>query len=239
MGSKIIWRQKMIKLTYITFSLLLVFCGTGYGQSAKALIREGNKQYKAQKFNESELSYWKSLEKNKSSVKGVFNLGDALYQQKKYDQASARFQSVIAKEKDKEVLAQAYHNLGNALLEEKKLEESIEAYKNALRRAPADADTKYNLAYAQELLRKQQKQQQQKEQQQKEDDQQKGGSKQEKEKQQQNQQQQQKQPQDESQNLSKEDAQRMLEALNNREKEIQEKKKAKMESGRMRIEKDW
>jgi tetratricopeptide (TPR) repeat protein len=220
--------------------LLLLYAGISYGQSAKAHIREGNKQYKAQQYNESELSYWKSLEKNKASVKGNFNLGDALYQQKKYDQASARFQNVISKENDKQVLAQAYHNLGNALLEEKKLEESIEAYKNALRRAPGDADTKYNLAYAQKLLKKQQQQQQQ-QQQQKENEQQKGGSKEQQQKQQQNQQnqQQKQQQQDNSQNLSKEDAQRMLDALNNRERDIQEKKKAKMESGRMRIEKDW
>ena len=46
--------------------------------------------------------------------------------------------------------ARSFHNLGNSLLKAEKYEESIEAYKQALRHDPQDADTKYNLSYANE-----------------------------------------------------------------------------------------
>ena len=67
--------------------------------------------------------------------------------------------SIALQPNDKERLAAAYHNTGNALLSDKKIEESINAYKMALKNNPKDNDTRYNLAYAQMMLKKQQQNQ--------------------------------------------------------------------------------
>ena len=56
--------------------------------------------------------------------------------------------------------ADAFHNLGNVFLSQKKYEQSITAYKEALKLRPNDMDTKYNLAYAQEMIKKEQQQNQ-------------------------------------------------------------------------------
>ena len=86
----------------------------------------------------------------------TFNLGDAVYQQKRYDEAAKQFQLSAQTNPDKSVKAKAYHNLGNTFLEQKKYEDAAKAYKNALKENSKDADTKYNLAYANAMLKQQQ-----------------------------------------------------------------------------------
>ncbi len=198
-----------------------------------------NKQYKKGKYNDSEISYRKSLDKNKNSFEAAFNLGDALYKQGKYEEALEQFRSLTNVATSKENLSKVYHNIANCLLQTKKYEESIEAYKQSLKLLDKDADTKYNLEYAKSMLKKQQQQQQKdknkKDDKDKKDDQKKQdkdqsdkGDKDDKQKD---------QPKDKSK-ISKEDAQRMLDALNNKERQAQ-KKLGKKEASRVTIEKDW
>jgi len=212
-----------------------------FAQSERKLIREGNKLYESKKFSDAEVVYRKSLEKNKGSFAGNYDLGNAYYKQQKFDEAQSQFQkSLESKDLSKADKSKIYHNLGNTLLEAKKYPESIEAYKHALRMNSKDNDTRYNLAYAQQMLQQQQQQQKQdqnkddkKDQDKKKQDQQ---SKQQKEKEDKKQDPQ--QAKDRRQNISKEDAEKMLQALNNDEKNTQ-KKLVKKETTRIQIEKQW
>ncbi len=54
-------------------------------------IRQGNREYGKEKFSESEISYRRAIDKNKESADAVFNTGDALYKQKKYEDAGKQF----------------------------------------------------------------------------------------------------------------------------------------------------
>ena len=58
-----------------------------------------------------------------------------------------------------------YHNLGNSLLAQKKYQEAVDAYKNALRRNPGDNETRENYIYAKKKLEDGQNQDQQQQQQ--------------------------------------------------------------------------
>lgn len=219
--------------------LLMTWAGAFAQQPAK-FIRKGNSEYNNAKFKDAEINYRKALDKSPQSVKAAYNLGDALYKQGDYEKAASSFSNVAGQKSlgDKSKAA-AFHNLGNSMLQEKKYSESIEAYKNALRLNPKDEETRYNLAYAMTKLQQQQnnknnqdnnkdqKQQQQKQQQQKQDEQK-----------QQQQQQQQQQPQNKQ--MKKQDAERMLQALNNNEKQTLDKvKKNKAKAVQVRTEKDW
>ena len=134
-----------------------------FAESEKTFVRKGNKQFKDGKYNEAEINYRKSLEKKPNYSKGTYNLGDALYKQKNYQEAAEKFLSIGQDPKvDKETRAMAYHNLGNSLLEGKQYAPSIEAYKNSLKLSPKDEQTRYNLEYAKKMLIQQQQQQQQK-----------------------------------------------------------------------------
>lgn len=222
--------------------LLLLFITTfGFSQKDNKLIREGNKLYKEGKYKDAEVDYRKALEINKESVKGKFNLGTSVYQQKNFNESTKIFDEMATTSTDKKIKAEAFHNLGNSLLEAKEYEKSIQAYKNALLNNPSDKDTKYNLEYAKKMLKQQQQQQQQQKQNQDKKDQDKKD--QEKKDQQdqnkdQNQDQKKNQNQDQNKKISKEDAERMLEALKNDEKKTMAKvKKAKVQQ--VKIEKDW
>jgi len=222
--------------TIIILSLLIAL--HAIGQTEKKQIREGNKLYNNMKYRESEVSYLKAMKKDPKSFKAAFNLGDALYKQEKYDEATKQFTDVTAKSGDKINSSKVYHNLGNSYLLQNKIDESINSYKNALRNNPTDMDTKYNLAYAQMMKKKQQQQQQQKNQQNKQNQDQKKKQQQQKQDQKKDDQKQQQKQND--QQVSKDDADRMLQALQDDEKNTQDKvKKMQVQNRNKNIEKDW
>jgi tetratricopeptide (TPR) repeat protein len=240
-----------MKKLIIIIILLPVIC---LAQSYKDYLRKGNKLYEQKKYNDAEINYLKSLDKNKNSDKSVFNIGDALYKQEQYSKAAEKFNDLTNRKIDKDTRAMAYHNLGNSLLKDKKYEESIEAYKNSLRNSPEDMETKYNLEYARRMLMQQQQQQKQNQQQQnqnqnqqqqKQQQQQNQDNKENKDKNKQDQQQQQEQNNKQQQQkqqqpkISKQDAQRMLQALANEEKNLQKKLNKQAGSGRVKTTKPW
>jgi Ca-activated chloride channel homolog len=232
------------------WTLIIMILGlsiSSFAQGERKHIRNGNKDFEKEEFEDSEVSYRKALEKEVESVDAAFNLGDALFKQEKYEEAARQFQLLASKVEDKEKRGHIFHNLGNSLLQAQKLEESINAYKEALRNNPSDMETKYNLAYAQSKLQEQQQQQQENQDQNEQNEDQNDQEKQDQEQQQnqdqqdqQQEQQQNKQEQQQENKISEEDAQRILEALQQDEQELQEKiKKQKAKAQRYLIEKDW
>jgi len=141
------------------------------------------------------------------------------------------------------------YNLGNSLLKSGKLKESIEAYKNSLRLDPGNMEAKYNLAFAQDRLKEQEQQQQQnqqnqdqnKDQKNQEQDQNKDQNQdQEKKDDQKENEKQDQQQSEQQQSMSREDAERLLNAIANDEKEVQEKvKEAKAAKQRVKTLKNW
>ncbi|MGE5420477.1 MAG: tetratricopeptide repeat protein [Chloroflexota bacterium] len=224
-----------------------------FSQEDKKFIRKGNREYKKENFSESEILYRKASDESNNSPEATFNIGDALYKQHKFEDAGKQFVDNTTQTVDAGKQAAGWYNLGNSLLQANKVKESIDAYKNSLKLDPGNTAAKYNLGYAQNLLKKQEEQQKQQQQQQqnKQDDQQKqdqqdknNQDKQDKNENQQpqaqqNQQEQQKQDEQE-QGISKEDAERLLNALANDEKAVQEKvKREKAAKARTRTLKNW
>lgn len=203
------------------------------------MLRQGNNQFEKGDFKAAEKDYRKALEINKESVKGQFNLGTAIYKENNFEEAAKIYTNLAEKNKDKRVESEVFHNLGNAYLQSKEYEKSIAAYKNALVNNPKDLDTKYNLEYAKMMLKKQQQQQQQNKDNQDKKEDKKEEQKKDQPKDQNKEDQQQKQPQDQKK-ISKEDAERMLEALKNDEKKTMQKvKKEKANVQPVSVEKDW
>jgi tetratricopeptide (TPR) repeat protein len=242
-------------MKYLFVIILFLLGGIQLFAQEKRLIHKGNELYNQKKYTEAEDNYRKSVEKKGQDITGNFNLGDALYKQKKFADAAEQFNKLASSaNNNKVVTAQAYHNLGNSYLENKKLQESIDAYKKALLNNPKDDETRYNLAYAQEKLKQQQQQQNKQNQQNKDNKNQDNKNQQNKDNKNQDNknkdnkdQNKQNQDKDKDQQnaphkdqLSKEDAQRMLDALNNDEKQTQDKlKNKKLKASKLNITKDW
>lgn len=220
----------MTRFFLIILSLLLSY--NIFSQTDRSLVRKGNRQYNENQFNKAEILYKKSILKTPSMTQANYNLGNTYFKQKRYNKAVEQYQKVLANNKDKKITAQTYHNLGNSYLEwyktendqQKKtqyIDNSIQAYKNALINNPNDKDTKYNLSYALALkkaLQQQQKKQQQQKQQQKQD---------------------QKPKQEKKQELTKEEAEKLLQAIRAQENDVQKRQNKKEEKNKTKIEKEW
>lgn len=225
------------------FILSLLMCITSFAQNKKSFLRDGNELYTDSSYNDAEIQYRKSLEKDQDYFNASFNLADAVYKQERYEESSALFDALIDNAPTENDLAKVYHNLGNSLTQEQKLEEAIEAYKNALRINPNDAETRHNLA----LSKKQKQEQEQQEEKKEENKEEKKDQEKDKEdKQEQNKEQEKEdeekenQPEEKKEEMSKEDAEKMLEAIQQEEKELQEElQKKKVKGKRVKVLKDW
>ena len=216
-------------------------------------VREGNKLYSDKKYTESEIEYRKALDANPNSWMGMYNLGNSLFRQGKYDAALDQYKNVASLETDSIKSSQAWYNMGNVLMQDKKYAESIDAYKNALRRNPKDDEARYNLRLAQLLLKKQQQDQKNQDQNkdQNKDNKDKKDQNKENEDQNKNQQQnpkdnkqdkkEQQKQQSSSPQMSKENAQQILDAMQQDERNTQEKvRKAMMQQQkRKKTDKEW
>ncbi len=136
-------------------SLLLFFIQTeSFAQGAgRAKVLEGNRAYAEEKFDEANDKYRDAQVDNPESPIIHFNIGDALYQKRNYEEALKSYQSAVQKSNDPQLQAQGYYNLGNTLFRMDKLQESIAAYQQALKLNPNDEDAKFNLEYVRRKLK--------------------------------------------------------------------------------------
>jgi Ca-activated chloride channel homolog len=135
-----------------TLSVLPCQLHPAAAQAERRFIREGNRLYEKQLFDESELSYRRALDKDEASPQARFNLGNSLFRQERYDEAIRFFGELADDVNDPLNRSKVFHNLGNSMLMSGQVRQGIEAYKEALRNNPGDAETRYNLAFAQHLL---------------------------------------------------------------------------------------
>ena len=224
----------MLQKIYIISLLLLGGISVHAQQKTdRDYLRSGNKLYNDSLFIKAEVDYRKALDINPKSTDAMFNLGNALLME--------QYESVSKVEKDKSKLAEIYHNMGVILQSAKQYPQCIEAYKESLRNNPKDDETRYNLALAQKMLKDQQQNQQnqdqqQQQQEQKEDKQEQNQDQQEQD--QKNQQQQQQQQQNKNE-MSKENAQQLLNAVMQDEKNVQDKVKKQIQIQGKKLDKDW
>lgn len=222
-------------------SLLLAPCSVVQAQREAPDIRHGNRDYKKENYSEAEVDYRRGLEKNSKSYEAHYNLGDALFRQNKYPEATEEFTKAaqyIDPKKDKSKAAATYHNLGNSYFAQQQYDKAIAAYQQSLRANPKDDDTRYNLVKAMQLLEQQQQQQDQQQNQQQQQQQKQEQQQQEQQQQEQQQQEQQQQQQQQEQQMDKETAEQILQALEQDEQETQEKLQRQQGSKR-RVEKEW
>ena len=234
----------MLQKIYIISLLLLGGIVSVHAQQKtdRDYLRSGNKLYNDSLFIKAEVDYRKALDINPKSTDAMFNLGNALLMQQKVKEAMEQYESVSKVEKDKSKLAEIYHNMGVILQSAKQYPQCIEAYKESLRNNPKDDETRYNLALAQKMLKDQQQNQQNQDQQQQQQDQKEDKQDQNKDQQEQDQKDQQQQQQQQQQNkneMSKENAQQLLNAVMQDEKNVQEKVKKQIQIQGKKLDKDW
>lgn len=240
--------------------LALVSAVTVSAQTDRKEVRAGNKAFRKGDFRKSEIDYRKAVLKDSLSVAAQYNLASSLYRQDDYEGAQKALSSIAETVSGVETVgtkADFYFNQGDVALAQKDYASAVKSFRQSLLLRPDDMDAKENYIYAKEMLRQSQDNQSQDNQggqdgdnSQNQDDQdnqnnQNNNQQQNNDNQQQNNQNQQN-PQDQNNaaaegNISRQQARQMLNAIQAKEKETQDKvkkEKAEMLKSRQK-EKNW
>ena len=225
-------------------------------QVDKRDVRRGNRDFRKENFKEAEIEYRKGIVKDSLSVASNYNLASTLYRQNNAQEAQKVLDRIKEVAPASEAASDYYYNLGDAALANQDYQTAVDAFKQSLLKNPGDLDAKENYIYARKKLEEQQNQQNQNNQ----DNQQNQDQNQNQNDQNQNDQdnkddQQDQQDQDNQQNqqdqngqqpqqqpkITPQAAQQMLQAIQAKEKETQDKvnkEKAKALQSRQK-EKNW
>lgn len=214
--------------------ILMLFPLMANAQQERKYIRDSYKLYRDSIFDEAQEAAVKAMAVNPNSYEANYNYANALFQQQKYDEALEKYQQMAANETDQQRLAELYHNMGDCHFAKKELEKAIDNFKTSLKNNPADDQTRYNLVATKKMLNNQQQNQNQNQQQQQQQEQQ-----QQEQQQQQQQEQQQQQQQQQQNDMSREDAERLLQAIQQDENKLQEERKKMPVGQKRKIEKNW
>ncbi|MCW3122436.1 MAG: hypothetical protein JWQ38_1928 [Flavipsychrobacter sp.] len=257
-GNESVLSDKWLNVGGLRIAFLLVVAVAVYNTVAaqtNRYILQGNSLYEQQRYKEAAADYTKALAKDPNNPSGLFNLGNSLYQQKQYDSSRKLLAATAKLSKDKTGKAAANYNIGNSYMSQQKWEEAVDAYKQTLRNNPQDADAKYNLSYAEQMLKKQQQQDKDKKQDKKDKDKDKKDQKKDQDKKDQDkkdqkdkdqkndqdkkdEQKKDQQPQSQPSKLSQQQADQLLNALQQEEKKLQDKMK-KEKGVPVKMQKDW
>ncbi len=226
----------MLALAFV-LSMAVVEPASAQTKNDRYFIRHGNRLYRDSLYTKAQVDYQKALEKDNTNPVAHYNLGNAQLMQGQPKDAMKSYETAVRMQKDPKRLAQAYHNMGVILQSQKQFGEAIECYKNALRKNPADDETRYNLALCRLQMQNQQQDQNQDQNQQQQQQQQQEQQQQDQQEQKDDQQQQQQQEQPK---MSRENAEQLLKAAQQEEKQTQDKvQKAQQQPQRRQLEKQW
>jgi tetratricopeptide (TPR) repeat protein len=242
-----------IKVLILSALFILFSASFLQAQMENKYIRKGNKDYNTGNFTNAQVNYSSALKDNPVSFIANYNMGNTEFAQKKYDEAVKQYGTASEINADANSLALSNYNLGNTYMQQQKYKEAIESYIKSLKYNPNDLDVKYNLSEAQKKMQqdqqnkqnqnkqdnKDQNKDQNKENKQNQDQQNKDQQKDEKQNKQ-NQQNQNQQNQPQKQQISKQDAERLLNAIQEADKQVQQKlAKQKAKASNKKLEKDW
>lgn len=179
-------------------------------------VRQGNRQYRKENWREADVDYRRALLKDSTSFAANYNLANTLYRQSAFDEAGKSLDRLKEAAPASAHAADYYYNIGDVALQKKDYGAAVEAFKQSLLRRPDDLDAKENYIYAKKMLENQQNQDQNQDQDQQDQNQNQDQKDQ-------NQDQQQQQPQPQEQQISPQQARQMLQAIQAKEKETQDK----------------
>ena len=245
---------------FLIFISLLVSV-TVFAQVDKKDVRRGNRQFGKAKYGDADISYRKALNADSTSVPAAYDLGNNLYRQgdfagagKSYEQALRHIPEAKPR-KQADYAFDTYFNAGDAALQQKQYRAAMESFIQALLIRPDDMEAKENYVYARKMLEnnpdgggggndqnqdQNQDQDQSQDQNQDQQDRNQGQQNQNQDQNQQDQNQQQK-PYNGEVGISPQQAQQMLQAIQAKEKETQDKvnKEKAAVLGSRQKEKNW
>ena len=243
-------------MRYLSFLILAFFLTASSLDDA----RKANEAYENGNYEQAAELYRQAIEEEPQNARLHFNLASALYKLGRTEEALQSYDRFENLSESPQEQSYGSYNQGTMLTEEDKYDEAAEYFREALRKNPNDRDARHNYELA--LQRQQQQEQQQQQQQdsggendqenEDQQDQQQGNNNQQQnqdenqqppnngqQNDQQQEQEEERQPQPKPTEMTTEEAQNILDALEQLERELLENMKKESSETQSTNEKDW
>lgn len=151
------------KIIFLSFIIAFVFPVNLFGQkNYRTLVYEGNEKFNGKDYDGASVKYLEAIRTNSKDFTAHYNLGNALYKSKKYEEAKAEFETAQKLSQTLPDKAAALHNLGNTYMQMNKPEKAAEFYRQSLKQNPYSEVTRknYEIAKLKDKENQQKKQQQ-------------------------------------------------------------------------------
>ena len=156
LNAKDIDMKKVIYILLLTLTALTVSA-----QPDKRDVRRGNRDYKKENFKDAEIEYRKGIVKDSLSIAANYNLAADLFRQDNPQEAQKVLDRISEVAPASEHASDYYYNLGDVAIANQDWQKAVTAFEESLLRNPSDMDAKENYIYAKKKLEEQQQQQQQ------------------------------------------------------------------------------
>lgn len=132
-----------------------------YAQVDRQDVRRGNRDFRKGNYKEAEIDYRKALVKDSTSLAANYNLASVLYRNNDFEAASKNMEAIGESAPSSKYAADYHFNKGDIALAVKDYQKAVDAFKQSLLENPGDLEAKENYIYARKMLENQQNQQNQ------------------------------------------------------------------------------
>lgn len=145
---------------YLFMLIFTAFAGhcVSAQENYNTLVHEGNKMFDKSNFEGASGKYMSAIKNNAKDFTAHYNLGNALYKQKKYEEAKAEYVKANELATNLADKAASLYNLGNAHMQSNDSRSAADYYKQALKQDPYNETIRKNYEIA--MLKEKEKQQQ-------------------------------------------------------------------------------
>lgn len=139
--------------------VMLLSAASAYAQIDRKEVRSGNRDFRKGEWREAGIDYMKALVKDSASFAANYNLASVMYRQEEFAQAKETLEKIAPAAADSPHAADYYYNVGDAAIAEKDWQGAVDAFAHSLLINPGDLEAKENFIYARKMLQNQQSQQ--------------------------------------------------------------------------------
>ena len=139
--------------------LLAVSFAEAGAQTDKREVRKGNRSFKDGSYTEAEVEYLKAVDKDSLSVAANYNLANTYFRKGEYDNAKAALERAREVAMASPDGAQYFYNLGSVAIAQQDWKTAVESLQLSLLMNPDDLNAKENYIYAKKKLEDQQQNQ--------------------------------------------------------------------------------
>ncbi|UZT99490.1 tetratricopeptide repeat protein [Chryseobacterium fluminis] len=133
----------------MSFIIAFAFSNTLFGQERyRTLVYEGNQKFNGKDYDGASSKYMEAIKSNDKDFTAHYNLGNALYKNKKYEEAKAEFEKAQQLSQTLPDKAASLHNLGNTYMQMNQPEKAADYYKQSLKQDPYNESTRKNYEIA-------------------------------------------------------------------------------------------